>query len=528
MSLESDWSAAKPDLSSEWEKAKPDKGAAPAAPAAQPLDVQRDILSHTTPSFAEPIGAGAMGMVAPTIANIAGLGSMPLHAMGLMKTDPQQVKENVQRFLTPEPQTSIGKLGTEALSIPGQIIGKGAQKIEHAIEPPPGAGDFGAEVQRGVARGAGEAFQQAPGVLGAKMGATAESRLPARQAALDVAKGESSVTDATRAAAQRSGYIIPPERGLQAAAAGLTGKTKTEKIISTKNAETATRNLSKEVGAAEGSALSEEEFTNLKRSAGESYEQMTSAVGPKLEIPNDFRLRLQNSLAQIDEALNRNREANRPLIPAQRLLKSFEKQTDFPTAATLKDIQNQRKWAKGDFRGGNDEMGTARLGVASMLEDLFADNLGRQGNQVFLDQFKAARERFAKIYLLERVTNDATGVVDLQKLASLSNSPAYKGVLSGEFKTAADFANAYRYATRKPTGEAAPRLTVFDGLFGIGAFASGHPLASALELGGRLAVPAMAERGMLQNRPPSYQANMMPARVPQLLGPITSQGQTQQ
>jgi len=184
------------------------------------------------------------------------------------------------------------------------------------------------------------------------------------------------------------------------------------------------------------------------------------------------------------------------------------------TANTFKAIQDLRRYAKEDFAKQNSDMGMARLGIAHQLENLIESNLSKTGQQGLLDQFRTARERFAKIYLLERVVNDSTGRVNLPKLASLSDTKAYKGVLTGEFKDAAEFAKAYRKAAQKSTGEAAPRFTVFDGLFGISMIGAGHPWAAAAELGARYGVPKMAEAGMLQNRTPSYQPNAMMRGAP--------------
>lgn len=479
------------------------------------------LMREAVGSVAEPVMAMGSGMVAKPVSDVAGLAATGKEMISPTPGggDPSGFKREVQESMTYQPRTKAGQATTQynPLALIGKLISSMAGKAGQLAAPPQTSGP----VQSALGSGLTEAIEQAPGLLGAKAGGKLAEGLPAKQAALDVAKGENVMKDTVRDTAQASGYITPPEHGIKSGAAGLAGKSKVEKIISEKNVDNATVKLGAEVGTPEGGSLSKEEFARLKDEAGKDYEAMTAAAGPKLEPTPAFRSAIQATLKGIDEALERNPEANAPLKTSQRLLRAFEKQTDFPTEATLKDIQNQRKWAKADFQKGNNETATARLGIANKLEDMFQENLAKTGDQALVDNFKKARERFAKIYLLERITNDATGKVDLTKLASLSDSKAYKGVLTGAFKDAADFAKTYRKAAQKSTGEAAPRLTVFDGMFAAGALGSMHPGmigASLGEIGGRLAVPAMAGRGMLQNKTPSYQASKLPPQLVRALG----------
>jgi hypothetical protein len=575
-----DLSSAKPmddsgggfDLSS----AKPVEG--PAAPKKSKAELAYESTQKgfsPIQGLAEGIGGLATGTVMPTIANIAGLVSAPFGGG-------EDVKQKMLGATMPPQETAVGK----GVTFAPEMIGKGidwlGRKAESGLMPPESAHGTGAEIQRGAARGVGEAVRQLPGVVAPEIGRRMEAGLPAKQAALDVTKGEQAVADATRETSQQGGYITPPETGLKAAASGLVGKTKIEKIVSQKNAETATRNLGQEVGVPEGQALSRDEFNRLEEDAGRNYDAMTKAVGPKLQLSGAFRNTLQDTVNNIGAKI----ETNPELRPAQRLLRTWLKKTEetsgprleqppiydtltktaieqpglrlsrtleqaaaesgghagipqppamaFPkqsfamsTDGALQAIKDLRKEAKINYRSDRPDahyLADAKMAISDALEGQFLENLRKTGNEQLLREFQSARERFAKIYLLDRITNEATGKVDLQRLGSLADTKQYRGVLTGAFKDAADFARAYRKAAQKPTGEAAPRLTVFDGLFAIGAFAGGHPLAAAVELGGRLGLPPLAERGMLQNRTPSYTASMLPSRLMSIFGPqITGQ-----
>jgi hypothetical protein len=460
-------------------------------------------------------------MVMGPLSNVAGMASIPLHAAGLIDTPPSEVQSKVAHAGEYTPKTGVGRAIEEynPLSLLSKGVGKVAESASGAVESSPVfrgspiAGSLAGYATRG-------AIEQAPALLGAKAGAKAAEGLPARQAALDVAKGENLPRDTVRDKAQASGYITPPERGIKAAASGAAGKVKAEKIASEHNEALATRKLGAEVGVPEGSALTAEEFDRLKDSAGEDYKAMTSAVGPKLVTSPSYHAALDDSLKQIESKIEFDAQTYKDLRPAAALIRSYAKKTEMPTDKALEAIKDLRKQAKSEFVSGKDGVATARLGIANQLENVFEENLSKTGQAGLVDQFRTARERFAKIYLLDRVTNDSTGRVNLQKLASLSDTKAYKGVLTGEFKDAADLAKAYRKGTQRSTGEAPQRLTVLDGLFatyGLAGAIMGHPAAlipAAAEIGGRLAIPAMAGRGMLQNRTPSYQVGAMRRALP--------------
>src|SRR6266478_6343040 len=92
---------AEPDSTAKpWEKygaapERPTEGAT-AAPATQaPTDGFMGLKSPLgLPEAALAAGTGTAGSFA---GNVAGLGAIPLHATGAIKTDPTQVKESVQR-----------------------------------------------------------------------------------------------------------------------------------------------------------------------------------------------------------------------------------------------------------------------------------------------------------------------------------------------------------------------------------------------------------------------------------------------
>ncbi len=563
------------DLSSAQPADAPKRATTAAKPAAEPES--HGIAANAAGAVLEPIAAMGSGMLAKPISDIAGLAATGKEMISPTPGggDPAGFARHVRESLTYEPRTAAGKAVSEynPLALLGKGVGAVAHKAGEIAAPPetsgPGRAGFGRALEEGI--------NQLPGILGAKGGAKIAEGLPAKQAALDVAKGENLPRDTVRDKAQASGYIIPPEHGIKAAASGAAGKVKAEKIASEHNEALATRKLGAEVGVPEGSALTAEEFDRLKEDTGRFYDEIPKALGPTVTATTEFSQGLRSALDGLNSLTDQEglggpkrviQSFLKKIEPAKAappskggppimgtIAKTAQEQPSLPIAQTLEraasdaphhfgiqespnmpvptpsrstlstkqvmaDIQQLRKQAKADFAAKNSEIGTTRLGIAHQLEDLIEKNLSSTGQQGLIEAYRAARERFAKIYLLERITNDSTGRVNLQKLASLSDSKAYKGVLTGEFKDAADLAKAYRKGTQRSTGEAPQRLTVLDGLFatyGLAGAVMGHPMAllpAAAEIGGRLAIPAMAGRGMLQNRTPSYQVGGMRRGLP--------------
>jgi len=487
---------------------------------------------------------------------------------GIEERDPLTVKQDVQRAFTYEPRTAAGKATTEynplALISKGVgAVGSGAREL---IAPPKTAGP----VRSAVGAGVEEAISQIPGLLGAKAGKSVAEGLPAKQAALDVEKSLAAPKDAIRNAAQQAGYITPPETGVKAALSGLAGKARAEKDLSAINAPVASRRFAQEVGIGEDVPLTHENVQNRIREAYAGWDNMVQAVGPRLELTKDYQQALSGTLAKINEKLGENRELNADLIPAQRLLMSYLKKFEapkapppgtgappifgtlektageqpgpaiartleqaaagtpgehgfgtvlparatpvptppnltMPTKQAVADISKLREQASQHFRAGDNGIAFAKQGIADQLEGLFEQNLAKTGQQALVDKFRADRVLQAKLHFIDRVVDDA-GQVNLAKVASLADTKAYSKALTGELKLAADFARTWRKAAQRPTGEAAPRFSVFDGMFAVGALTAGHPWAAAVELGGRYGIPIAAERGLMQNRTPSYRA----------------------
>ena len=532
----------------------------------------------------EPVLQAASGAVAKPLSDIAGLAATGKEMISPTPGggDPAGFKKSIQEGLTYQPRTDVGRAVSEWN--PMALFGRGMQEVggkAKELIAPPSSGPL----RQALGSGVEEAVQQIPAIAGAKGGAMAEARLPAKAAALQTEKSLAAPKDTIRDASQAAGYITPAEGGVKALLTGATGKAKNENIVAAKNNQNASRRFAQEVGIEPDVPLTRENIDNRIKQAYAGRQEMEAAVGPRLNMTETFKTSLESTLSDINDKLAHNRETNAELIGPQKLLNSYLKKFESPrtappgsaagepgifrtlnkaaaeqpgpaigrtleqaaaetpggkgygglenaparamsipevptlsmsTAQVSHDISALRRQAREHFIKQDNAQGYAKLGVADQLEALFEENLSKTGNQALVDKFKADRVLQAKLHFIERVVTPA-GEVDLAKVRSLSKTKAYQNALTGELKLAADFADTWKKAAKTPTGEAAPRLTVFDGLFALGSLGAGHVWPAAAEIGSRLAVPMATERGMMQNRTPSYTPGAAARSLPNAL-----------
>jgi hypothetical protein len=125
-------------------------------------------------SIAEPLMAMGSGMAGKVAGDVAGLGAIPMHAMGL-SGEPQDVQKRIQSGMTYQPRTQAGASPYNPLNAIPQGVGKlmemlagGAQRM---TAPPGSSGP----VQSAIGSGVGEAYRQLPALLGMKAPAAADA-----------------------------------------------------------------------------------------------------------------------------------------------------------------------------------------------------------------------------------------------------------------------------------------------------------------------------------------------------------------
>lgn len=321
---------------------------------------------------------------------------------------------------------------------------------------------------------AGQGIGNAIGAAGTRIGV----RLATRQAARQAANAEK---DATLAAAQQAGYVVPPamtEGNMTGKVLnGLSGKAKTEQLARIRNQAVTDRLSRQALGIQADVPLTENVTRAVRQAAYDAGYQPVAAVG---NIATD---------AQFANALNRITQQHAGAI------RSFPDAAINDVAAVvdnyrvgnflaedgIQQVQVLRDQASDAFRSGNTQLGRTYRDISRAIEDQVErhlQNIGADGQQM-LNNFREARRMIARSHTVENAIRDGSGSVDPAKIAEALR----KGVpLDGPLETVGRFANTYREVGRMPSGADANPLTVLDfttGAAGAGLSAS-NPAAAAL------------------------------------------------
>jgi hypothetical protein len=123
-------------------------------------------------------------------------------------------------------------------------------------------------------------------------------------------------------------------------------------------------------------------------------------------------------------------------------------------------IRNLRDQASADFRKGENALAKAQIEIANALEHQIARHLEETGNVAALEKFRTARKQMAISHIIEDAIREGTGSVDAKKLASDLQKDKY---MTGELRTAADFASAVPHLNTSPQANLSPTPLGFLG-----------------------------------------------------------------
>ena len=124
----------------------------------------------------------------------------------------------------------------------------------------------------------------------------------------------------------------------------------------------------------------------------------------------------------------------------------------FDSKDAIERIKDLRSSADKFFNNGNNDMGNAAKGVANALENQIERHLVTDGtpeSQALIDNFKDARKQMAITYTAKDALHVGSGHIDPMKLANMVQKNDVP--LSGDIKTAAEFANTFKYVNKSPT-----------------------------------------------------------------------------
>lgn len=473
------------------------------------------LLSNPLTQFLMQAGRGARGVVeaGTNIAtSIPAMAAGGLHGIGAMLTgsSPEEAArktQETQSALTFQPRTEEGNAAAQVAALPMELASKGTGYIGGKVGGLFGNEAAGQTIGETIPPIAGTLFGGYSALKGSKAlgNATAEANRT-KLAELQLLKEKNAVIDAARDRVKAAGFITPAEQG---PGVTITNLVKGNKILSAKNEQIASDLSAREIGLPKNTPLSEQALAERNATLNTAYDNIIKAgykdasgnVVTGMKTPAAMKTDLSNMLGEIQQKIAYDPETFGSLQSAVPLLKEQLKRDIHDPVMAMEQIRQLRKDAKTNSMKSDDPnkmvLATTQRGLANMLEGVFEENL--KDRPKLLEAFRDARKQKAQIHFVEDIYNDATGRIDLGK--AVQNSDKYP--LTGGLKTMVDFAKAYPEASAKVRGAVAP-VTMMDALFATGAFAAGHPLIAAGELGGRIAAPALAGRGFLQSKTPSY------------------------
>lgn len=454
-----------------------------------------DPANQIAGAVVEPALTMATSAIAKPVSDIAGLASIPAHALGLTQIMPENVKASVQNALQYQPQTKAGKITT----MPIQAIGSGIEGLANAavsdIENPL------------VKAGLKEAFMQAPAFIGAK-------RVPALTAKAATEQAMNIKRDTIRSAGQQAGLIAPPEGGIVRKTLAKAGKA--EDAVSLKNKATVTNMMAQDVGLPVNTPIDMNLITQRRNQLNADYNAVANAFPQGVTLSTGLTNKLKTMSNDLNDKLS---SAPTTYSEFANVAKVLEEQLAKPTTArtmqsVMDDVAALRGLADAAFAKGEKRAGSRYREIADAYEQNIAANLKSRGSKELYDNFVNARQQHAKLYLLQDVVDEG-GLVDFAALRNRTGATlSKKKINTGATKVAADFAHQFPTVTKNLTPDQVAGIGKWEatvpamsaaGLFtgaGTGSTLAGVGAAALPALMSVIA-PKLGTAGLLQ-RNPSY------------------------
>lgn len=458
-----------------------------------------------TGSFGENLLAGAgkvfadVGRRAKQVASKVGLGNE--REVQAEIDDARKREEPLMRTVGGVAGNVLGGLTLAAptMLIPGAASYPGAM-ITGAVM---GAGQPTATGESTIKNmGIGAAAGAAGKFAGDAIGSALSSKLSGQTSKLATSEAQNAERDAVLQASRKAGYVVPPSSVNPSASnsllEGLSGKIKTAQVASERNQQVTNDLARKALGMAPDEPLTEGALESIRKAAGNAYAAIKS-LPQRFQADQQFASDLQTLGRDFSVAAQEFPEiAGNPAIET---LKTALNKPDMSPKAAVELIKKLRFDANKNLKAFDDPakaaLGTAQKEAANAIEELIERNLSTSAPNL-LPEFRAARELIAKSYSVESALT--SGNVAAQKLASqLSKGKP----LSGELKTAADFATQFPKAAQL-LKEAPGAVSPLD--FGL-AFATGNPAMMAARPAARSVIlSGPYQRGMVN---PNYTPNAL-------------------
>jgi hypothetical protein len=366
----------------------------------------------------------------------------------------------------------------------------------------------GAAAQTAAESGAGPIGQAVAGFLG--------SLLPYGSS---VGRGLAAVP--TKPAADdaiRAGYTIPPIEAAEgrlpagsigSAGSAISGKIKTGQYAATANQPVTNRLAATDLGLPPDTLLTDKAFEDVRQEAGKDYAAIKAI--PVVKNTQEYVNEANKIGEQARQAAAAYATKDHPnVIPTAEIdavRAALVAKPERATADAIEFVRQMRFQSQANLRSRDDPsklaLGLAQRQAANITEDMMEANLAATGDQGLLQRYRAARQRIAKSYDVESVTNVSTGDVSARGLGRLLD----KGKpLTGNLRLIADSANTFPRAFQNPAGFGGVEpFSVLDSLSAAAAVSSGHLGLAASVLGRPLARSTILsgpfQRAMISDRP---------------------------
>lgn len=368
-------------------------------------------------------------------------------------------------------------------------------------------------------------------VIGGALPFVAKAAGAAGNALGRVFKGADQAPEAASAiqAARDAGYVIPPTQAnptlANRALEGFSGKLTTAQNASARNQAVTNSAAARAIGLPEGAQITPEALDAVRAEAGKAYAAI-SKLGPLdaagAKLPADVSVKSftdpltmgPRSTVDAGELVRAWKQAN---SNATSYYRAYGRDANPETLAKAKaaaadaksvdDFLNKSLTTAPEVGGKSSdqlitELSKGYISPGDFLRQSVAKPAEGEAvaakNQDLLDALKAARVRIAKTYSVEAAMNPATGTVDANVLAK---QLAKGKVLTGDLKSAADFASRFPKAAQTPERMGSlPGSSPLDFAAAGGmSAATGNPLMMASVLA-RPAARSLTLSPMVQNR----------------------------
>lgn len=316
-------------------------------------------------------------------------------------------------------------------------------------------------------------------------------------------------------AGNQAGYVVPPadlNPGMTSELlSGLSGKIKTAQVASQRNQAVTDRLARQALGLADDAQLTPDVLQALRNQAADSGYAPIRQAG-NIAADADYAKALDAIASQYQGAARSfPGAAKNPVLDMVEGLRAGS----FDAGDGLDMVKVLRESADKAYRSGDTGLGKASKAAAEAIEEQIDRSLTASGNQAAIKAFREARKQIAKTYSVQKALNSETGSVSAQKLAQ----ELQKGKpLTGELRTAAEFATAFPKAAQA-LKEAPKSVSPLDfAVAGAGTLTTGNPLALAM-LGARPAARNMLLSSMVQNAAlkPGFKPSAMSQLAPAVI-----------